>query len=738
MRLFLAALSLGLALGLAANGALADSHHDNPGGGDPPPSSEPPSSGDGDGGESPKGESPEDKGFVRSAYPDDDKDDDGDYPTYAGDYPLPLSCYRFYPPPSVRRDPYDAPKEADTPAPPPTTPPTTPPPTLPPSGSTTPAATPGIPVPPGPTTPDPDGPKTRRGKTATEHTAWQTWWKLNRLAYLPGREEIARRRATLITNGDPAATEGAKRALAAERLVIPHLLAQLSPYRDVEYDVRAAALLGLTRLTNEPAVLDLVDWYARNLHVHPAVRDAAALAAGLARRSAADLQAPARYLDRARGRLLSLFDSPKAHWRTRAYAAFSLGLLGDQPFGDGVNRDGLLVSRGLWLRLKAETANKEMSVALLTALGMQPSAGVPHTVKEDLERIVMGRRVQGRKWSDVERAHALATAVRLNAPGWTTWLPRVMTSPRTSQVVLQAAWVVLGANADKLTPDEHEGIVQSWGRFERNARQPLTGGLMRIAHGRLLATAFAAKNVDVLTDTSFAQHLLHQTAHDPANLRGYSSLALALAAQEAAGHEKLEAFGDKARALLTKRFVKADGAAMERAADAAALGLMGPDKTGRTALCDCLKDSNEPAQLRAACAVALGQCGAIEPQVRLAMIGALWDRRDPSLRPEAALALSFLPRESSTLVRELGKAERTQWGRRHVAAALGRMADMKVVADVLAMANEPAANRLTRAAAIAAMAAITDPEPRPSLLRLALDANYPASTQALRNALAHL
>ena len=163
-----------------------------------------------------------------------------------------------------------------------------------------------------------------------------------------------------------------------------------------------------------------------------------------------------------------------------------------------------------------------------------------------------------------------------------------------------------------------------------------------------------------------------------------------------------------------------------------------PDASRARGCVHAWRTRTPPPPLRAQCAVSLGQCGNPDAHVRLAMISALWDRRDPALPPEAALGLSFLPRESSTLVRELAQRPRTQWGHEQVSAALGRLADVKVVTDVLTIATLPRASGYTRAAAVSAMASITDPEPQPSLLRLALDGNHATQTHSLRSILSHM
>ena len=360
----------------------------------------------------------------------------------------------------------------------------------------------------------PTAPTSGRGRTRTSEQAWHKWWILNRWAFLPDRAEVERRQHRVATAGakDALTFANEQRRAAAQRWIIPFLAQQLDPKFKVTDEVRASSVLALTRVSNDGAAITLAFTWATDRYAANIVRESAALALGLLRRSDPALRVPAVDLDRVRNGLLDIYDDTKIPWRTRTFALLALGLLGDQPFGDGVHREGLILSRALWMRLTKVEPNTEEVVGLLTALGMQPKTGIPETVKEHLRQISVGKRAFGRRWSDLERSHALTALVRLDAPGWPVWLMRVLSSRQTPLAVHRAAWIAVGARAGDFTPDERREVAGIWIAAERRAREPIARGLMRLAQGRLLAADIADKRLDLLQDTPLARTLLASAA----------------------------------------------------------------------------------------------------------------------------------------------------------------------------------------------------------------------------------
>ena len=647
-----------------------------------------------------------------------------------------------------RPRPKPEPEEEEVePPPPPDTPPPindeipTPGTTTPGGGSATepsePGRTGGTPA----TTPRPG----RRGKGgATAHSAgWLTWWRLNRWAHLPDRNEAAYRRARQTTGEaeDEAARDRRRRVEVARQKIVPALLQLLHPKIAVPDEVRASALIALAKLSNDSATITLALTYANDRQAANVVRESAALSAGLVRRTDPALRATGQALDRLRGQLLALFDREDAPTRTRAFALFAVGLLGDQPFGSSLTRDGMMVSRELWNRLAFPSAGNELTVALLTALGMQPVAGIPAQVQDLLRRIAAGRRVHKRRWSDVERSHALTSVARLRGPGWSTWLMRMLSARSAPAVLRRAAWIALGSQAGALTADERLGVASMWKQAASRARSPATRGFLRLAQGRLLVADMASGQGRVLATTRLGADLLAAVRREPTDVRGFAALALGLAVREAdtgclRGQDVPAKFAFDGRALLQQRLHKQIGGPLEQGAIAVSVGLSGCDAEAADHLRDVVTHPAGDATLRGLAAVAVAQAKPTHPKLREALSAALWDRGAPALRSEAALALSFLPHagEATTLVQEMTKPGTSQWVLGQIAAALGRLADLEVVDGVIRIARNKSLGDHGRGIAVAALALMADPEPRPSLFRLTLDANYPAATDAMAEA----
>lgn len=622
-------------------------------------------------------------------------------------------------------------------------PPTTPNPTKPPGDGLTPGG--GKPANPSPTTGKP-GTKTPGRQRRTTHLAsaefeWQTWWALNRWRFFPDRGSRWLRAGAVVTPAgkkevDPAELAASRRLLVARQQIAPFLLRQLDPAGPARDEVRAAAAIALARVTHDEEAVRLLFRHAEDPRAAPVVRESAALAVGLLRRSAPEGSLAGSRLDEIRARLLKLVDDGDAPDRTRAFAAFALGLLGDQPFGSPFTKEGRVVTRALWERLSRKHSSREIPVALLTSLGMQPAEGTSLEVKEGLRYIAGGRRMLGRRWDADERSHALSALVRQRGHGWPMLLMRTLTTKRLQGPVRRAAFIALGAHADHLEAEDRLPAAQAALKGVRLARDALTRGLGHLAFGRLLGADLRAGTTDLLLRTAAAPTLLGEAGHGPRPVRGFSALGLALAARGVvSGEAETARFTQQATATLLRGFERTTDDGL-RGAYAVGLGLLRDSgKPVVQALSATLEDRAAAPELRGHVALALAQIGDRSLGVLRAVRTAMYDRRSPDLRSEAALALSFLggPSDTKMLTQELEKA-RSQWVLAQIASALGQLGDVAAVPAVLALASDAGRDDESRALAIASLGLLGDPEPRPSLLQLSLDANYPAHTAALREA----
>jgi hypothetical protein len=633
------------------------------------------------------------------------------------------------PPPDPEPDPKPEPRPpSDEPPPPPPTPPV--PPTTPPPGSAPPPPSGGT----GAVTP-----RGRRPTATNPETTWQTWWALNRLAFLPDREEALGRQVLTPSEGDvdPLSLSdwGRRRTLAARAHVIPFLLGLVDPKERQRNDVVASALIALGKIAQERETIAVLEHHLSDRRAAPIVRESAALALGLLRRTEVHLQYAGKDLDRVRDHLFATFDDEGAPHRTRAFCALAVGLLGDQGFANAYTRDGRMAIRSLWTRLEASHARRDLPVALLTALGMQPSRGLPDGVRDGLRSIVVGRSVHRRRWDSIERGHAFAALLRLGGPGSHELLLRVLGRKREHKDVRRAAFVALGRAAARMDASERLAVARALEVSLSHARDPLSRGLGHIAAGRLLGTDLTAGGTDVLRKTSLAQELLSEARSGPVPTRGFSALALALAAREVEADDRVvRAFLDEAERILVEALERGRGDDRLRGAYAVAVGLLG--STAPTEILrEIVEDRGSDPEFRGHAAVALGQIGRSTPEIRRTLHLALAERRDADLRRQAALGLALLGGRlaATQLLREL-RTGRTERLLAQVVIAIGRMGDLSAVPALTRHAAEEDRSEFAQALGVVALGLLTDPERRPSLLRLTSDAFYPGRTDALHEA----
>ncbi|MDJ0974751.1 MAG: hypothetical protein QNJ98_09860 [Planctomycetota bacterium] len=577
------------------------------------------------------------------------------------------------------------------------------------------------------------------GRTAVRDAAsqWTLWWELNRWRYLPTRAEVLARQSSRITGrASPSELLDAweqRRSMLASSVAVPYLWRVLTLPTAASDEVQAAALIAFARVAQEPEAVDLVLGYATNPKKTGYVRESAAIALGHFHRTDPAQQLTPLRLDLLRKQLFQIVDDVRAPVRTRAFAAMSIGMLGDQPFGSRFAKDGRVVTRELWSRLQQNHAGHDLPVALLTALGMQPPAGVPDAIRKDLQSVALGKRLFRRKWSSVERSHALTARLRLGGRDWPAMLNRVLGSRQLPLEVRRAGLIGLSARAHDLDVDERVPAFEAWKVGMRRAKDPLTRGLATIALGHLLAADLrAGRDAHLIAATDAGARLLRRAESGGSTVRGFAAVALGVAARESSMDlAAARAFRTSALTVLRRQLAKGRGDDDLAAAYAAALGLM-EDEASVPLLADILRDRGRAPSVRGRSAVALAQIGNRTPRVMVGLQAAVMDHRNPELRREAGLALSFLATgsESRMLVGGLTRSA-SQQTLAQTALALGQIGQLEAVKGMLEAARDASHGASSRALAMAALGLILNPDERPSLTRIRFDANYPARTNAL-------
>lgn len=606
----------------------------------------------------------------------------------------------------------------------------------PPPGRRPPPATTPPPIP-GPVTPG-DIPLPGRGGTAITQTekveaTWRMWWILNRYRFLA--RPAPRPPSSEVTPG-PAEERPSEyeQALVVARARIAPFLRHLIASSTEDDDVRASALLALAKVSNDDRACALILSQLQRADAPDLVRSSAALALGLLRRTDEAQQRDGVSLDEARDALFTILDDPALALEVRTFAALGLGLLGDQPCGSQAAKDGRLVVHGLWKRLGRKREATDVRVAMLTALGLQPAAGLPDAIRSGLEQIVVGRGVHGRKWSPIERSHALCAQVRLGGPGAYSSLMRVLMHGRELPAIRRAAYLAVGSIAYTCTPGERLQIARALLAMRKRTQDGFTEGLGLVALGHCLGADHQAGDVGVVRTTKAGQVLLDVVKGSETTVRGFCVIALGLAARtEGADEAPIAPFLRPARRALMRVLVHARPRYPNRGGHTAAIGFA-QALGGRAALLALLDDEDAHPWNRTVAALALGSLGQADTAVREALAQATVAEAG-GLPPAAARALAALGGTlADTELLATLEAVRTPSRAADILLALGRLQDPSAAAPLIAWARDESKDDAGRALAVVALGLLGDPEPRPSLTRVTRDGNYPSRTKALAEA----
>jgi HEAT repeat protein len=243
-------------------------------------------------------------------------------------------------------------------------------------GGTIPPASGGPGGTPSPSTADPTG----------DVASWAQWWSFNRDGYFNLRSAV--QRGETVTGGldfdlgrgqrERADTHLRPTLLDLQQRVVPALIAALGSETSV--DIQGAALIALAKIGVEPEPVEGANGSAVVDAIRPFLADAnqelaesAALALGILadERSVfvlADLLSDTAAGRRARG-------ANQVDLRTRAFAAFGLGLVGSRTQKEDVRR--FYVSRLSAALVLDETASRDLAVACAICLGLVPLVIAP-------------------------------------------------------------------------------------------------------------------------------------------------------------------------------------------------------------------------------------------------------------------------------------------------------------------------------------------------------------------------
>lgn len=594
---------------------------------------------------------------------------------------------------------------------------------------------PGAPVPSAPATPTgPTGPATPSPGTAqgpatgpgpgTDLTDWKVWWALNQHAYL-GLKSAMRRSLTSGGADAPVAIRPSDEIVYGR--VVPAILATLE--RDRNPDVSTGGLLALAKIGERPGEHVIEPRIAAFLASgNQEVSESSALALGLLGSPAAGPSLSSLLEAQDPGR--KLVDRPEVAERTRAFAAYGLGLWAERQALPDMRR--YAVHNLARFQSDGPVRMRDVPVACLTALGLAP----------------LDRRAEDD--SDAKSPSA-------NADAQADFLSAVLLDSGQEELVRAYAPVPLARIAMHAAPARRDAVVE----FLAAIAEPRSNEPAVVRQSALSALGILVTNADVPLERR-ARSVLERAGQDGDRLsRRLAWIALGRAGGRAMPGHAPEPGASAARNHLASWLAR--GSTAERPWAGLALGLLEREAStsgGRVssgvveALVKALREHSSPAESGAYCialglarahtvddvllaelarpddvtrghaAVALGLVGAaraVEPLRALAASS----RFRPGLLRDASVGLGLLGDKSIALelVAQLEDA-RGLAAQAAIAAALGWVGDERAVDPLLALLAKPSTSSGARAFAIVALGAICDRDDLPWNGRIAADVNY--------------
>lgn len=497
-------------------------------------------------------------------------------------------------------------------------------------------------------------------------TRWETWWASNKEAYL----RLAERLSGDAPGASPSSRAPSERAQAATERRGEALRKRLAgvfaeAMKDPDFEVRTAAAIALGKTGDASGSGPLR--IAAKCDEAKDVRDSAVLGLGLLGRPG---EIP--FLE------TILFDKAEEP-RRRAFAAFSLGLIG----GDDAAVTLLRFAAERTDPRAAESLRKkpELAASVFVAMGLTGAADVLPVLRAAAAETDYDENV---------RSFALISLGRMKDRASLQACVTALVSER-DPALRRAAAVALGRIASASDPAAVAALVAA----VRDDRDPL------VRH-------FAATALGGLQGPQVRDTLRDWFGRCDESEKPFAALAIGL--QHDAD------FAPKLRAALGEASDESTAGSL-----CIALGLLG-DVASAPAIEKTL-DGAKKIWLKGFAALSLGMIGSTSSIEGLRK--RLEAEKDPRLRVNLAVALGMLhdPRSKTYLVDKLRAAD-TFYERGSAALALGALRCAGAALDLEAVYRDAKEKDILRAFSLVALGEIADPSPLPKLTRFSIDGNY--------------
>jgi len=591
-----------------------------------------------------------------------------------------------------------------------------------------------------------------------EVSDWRTWWSFNRDPFLDLRKAIhtaaPRTGADEYTVGQgerPAAPRSSRPSIElVEEKVLPALARALEVKRSD--DLRSGAMLAMAKIGRAPRGQRLAD-LLRPLLTDPSqeIAETAAIALGVAADPGLAPRLALLLADGLEGR--RLVKKTEVPYRTRAFAAYGLGLIGSRTANEDVRR---FIVHHLVRTLddRSLTSTRDVHVACLLSLGLVRLDSVPPKPATPASGPEAGPGAEN-EGSDADEPPDPPSASR---EALAAYLLELFEDRTRHGLVRAHAPVALARQVEGLDRATVTRVARSLGATLKRGSDTHTA----IQQGAVNALARLGDNDRDDLDRLIRGALMDAHRHGDRTVRHLALVALArVAARDGEGDAPEEGLAEVRGFLLRKL---AQGSTVERPWAALGLGVLERTRQDRRetstpeiaqAIRASIESKDSPIELGAyllaaglvrdldareillehandrsddetrgyAC-VGLGLMGAREaiPMLREIVRDS---RYRPSVLRDAAVGLGLLgDRQSVPLLIEMLAEARGLAAKAAITSALGFIGDTRAVEPLVLLVDDPETNDRTRAFASVALGIVCDKEPLPWNSKLAVDVSF--------------
>lgn len=624
----------------------------------------------------------------------------------------------------------------------------TPPPPPPPSGPpTTPSPTdPGKPGPTGPTTPPPSAPPppttapgelggTQRGKAAgLSYDQWVFWYAYNNAELENLKDALYSKISSdnpLAVMGSSGSNQGSETHDVRTKItsdLIPAMLWARDPKNARHNDVESAAYIGLAKMTKDPTHIDLIR-EGLDKKFDQLIKESAALALGLLRRAKPEDQFAGSDLDRVRSTLFDVLEDDDYETRVRCFAAFAIGMLGDQASGSGSNSKAGEHTARLFSLLERDW-NDEITTAIMTAIGLQDPSSVTEPQRNVLRDCVTKGKLGRGDAKGIVPSEAAATLGRVGTDKDVDLLLRAIGSRRTDRFTESSIAIALGKLAPLIASEQRTDLAKGIIGYLKKSKNQQATNFALISLAYIAMEDVKAGKTDAFTSAKVGEYLMSSATSGRPLEKPYGALALALVAREIGDMPTVEVFGEfRHKAITTLREGVSSGKLTARDQAAFAIGLgIAKDEGSVGLLMDVVKDRKENWEKQGYAAVAIGMATpgtnvAASQLIRETLV----KTNEEELKIRCATALGLLKDRGALemLLKELKDAD-TQSLKGQIALAIAKIGDGRSIPPMVEIMKDTKEKDLTRAIVTAALGVIGDMELIPSLNRVSKDINYRA------------